>query len=543
MRYVVLLLLTTLLAAGAHAEPDDAEATVKKLLAPDPAADAPAGEIGFRLVAPNRLELHARGLDVATAFAQLRHLLRRNIVVAPDVQARFTGDLYDVTLEQALDVICASTGLVARERGSLIFIARATPETRLFKLSYARAADLAALLEPMLGPEGRITATKAAETGLRTDQENVGGDAYASPDALLVRELPDRLEQIARAIDALDVRPRQVLLEATILAAEVDDDRALGVEFTALAGTDFRATGSTSTGGTSVTLGDLPPEQLDESTGSAATGFLSELPSDGLTIGLLKNSLGVFVRALDEITDITVLANPKVLALNKQRGEVIVGRRDGYLTTTVTETSTVQTVEFLDTGTRLVFRPFIGEDGHVRLEIHPEDSSGGVTSDGLPFKNTAEVTTNILVKSGRTIVIGGLFRERAVSTIRKVPGLGDIPVAGAAFRSKQTEVKREEILILLTPRILAPPARRGGKRADFAAERLARAYLAQAQAALATGDRERAARLATAAERLRPGLAGLRALGRRLEPPAATDVEVTVRERVLAKTKSPKEPQ
>src|SRR5690606_22423310 len=112
----------------------------------------------------------------------------------------------------------------------------------------------------------------------------------------------------------------------------------------------------------------------------------------------------------------------------------LVGREDGYLTTTTTDTTTVQTVQFLRTGTRLVFRPYIGDDGYIRLEVHPEDSDGQVVA-GLPSKTTTEVTTNVLVKDGHTVVIGGLFRESDSRTRSQVPGLGELPIVGALFRN------------------------------------------------------------------------------------------------------------
>jgi type IV pilus assembly protein PilQ len=133
---------------------------------------------------------------------------------------------------------------------------------------------------------------------------------------------------------------------------------------------------------------------------------------------------------------------------------VIVGRKDGYLTTTVTDSATVQTVEFLDTGTRLIFRPYIGDDGYVRMEIHPEDSSGGLTGANLPFKITTEMTSNIMVKDGHTIVIGGLFREASDSAKSQTPFLGNLPVAGALFRNQRDRTTREEIIILLTPHVI-----------------------------------------------------------------------------------------
>src|SRR5205814_7865144 len=132
----------------------------------------------------------------------------------------------------------------------------------------------------------------------------------------------------------------------------------------------------------------------------------------------------------------------------------IIGRKDGYLTSTVTETAKVETVEFLDTGTRLIFRPYIGDDGYVRMEIHPEDSSGGLTSSNLPFKVTTEVTSNVMVKDGHTIVIGGLFRESSDTARGQVPFLGNLPGAGWLFRNQRDRTTREEIIILLTPHVV-----------------------------------------------------------------------------------------
>jgi hypothetical protein len=158
---------------------------------------------------------------------------------------------------------------------------------------------------------------------------------------------------------------------------------------------------------------------------------------------------------LEGVTDTTVLANPKILTLNKQKGEVIVGKETGYLTTTTTETTSTQTVQFLDTGTRLIFRPYIGDDGYIRMEIHPEDSDGGLqTAANLPFKTTTEVTSNVMVKDGHTIVIGGLFRESSQSTRSQIPVLGNLPWAGPLFRQQADTTVRQELIVLITPHII-----------------------------------------------------------------------------------------
>jgi type IV pilus assembly protein PilQ len=142
-----------------------------------------------------------------------------------------------------------------------------------------------------------------------------------------------------------------------------------------------------------------------------------------------------------------------VLVLNKQSGQVIVGQQLGYQTTTVTQTTSTQAVQFLDTGTILSFRPFIGDDGYIRMEVHPEDSSGSVTNN-LPNKTTTEITSNVMVKDGNTIVIGGLFHEASTSGRNQIPGLGNLPLVGALFRSQTDTTQRHEVIILLTPHII-----------------------------------------------------------------------------------------
>jgi len=114
-----------------------------------------------------------------------------------------------------------------------------------------------------------------------------------------------------------------------------------------------------------------------------------------------------------------------------------------------------QTVEFLEVGTQLRFRPFISNDGFVRLEIHPQRSSGIVDqTTGLPTEQTSEVTSNIMVRDGETVVIGGLIESKDINTTKRVPILGYLPGVGWLFSSEETKTQRNEIIVLLTPHIL-----------------------------------------------------------------------------------------
>ncbi len=420
------------------------------------------------------LEIHVRNAALADVLRMISVETRRNISISPSVRGAVTVDLYGVTLEDALDAIVAPAGLTWFERDRMLYVcspqereqierAGGQTELRVFELDYVRAADVAPVVAKLLSPAGQIVTTPDSPVpGIALDKESfdealragLGGKSRATGELLIVRDYPDVLEDVARVVARLDARPRQVLIEVVILRARLDENNALGIDFNALAGIDFRTVSAVSTGGQDLTLGQVPPVALDSELGSVQTHFRADVPPGGLSVGIMANNVGLFIRALEDITDVTVVANTKVLAVNEQPGRVIVGREDGYRTTTVTQTAAVQDVQFLETGTQILFRPFITSDGYIRMDVHPEDSSGGLTQDNLPFKDTTEVTTNVVVKDGHTLVIGGLFRELTSDARRQIPWLGNLPLVGPLFRSDNSNVVREEVIVLITPHIV-----------------------------------------------------------------------------------------
>src|SRR5208283_3799854 len=116
-------------------------------------------------------------------------------------------------------------------------------------------------------------------------------------------------------------------------------------------------------------------------------------------------------------------ASPRLLVVNKQRAELQVGDCLGYYTSTQTQTSTVQTANFMETGTQLRLRPFVGSDGIIRMEIHPENSTGALNAAGIPQTTGAHVTTNVMIPDGRTVVIGGLIEADHTYQMSGVPVL------------------------------------------------------------------------------------------------------------------------
>ena len=417
--------------------------------------------------AAGTVEIHVNDANLVEVLRMLSMQSQKNIIASKEVKGTVTANLYSVTVREALDAILAANGYAYEEKGNFVYVytkeelaareqASRQRKTEVIRLYYTPVATAVNMVKPVLSKDGEVAFTEPAKSGLESGSADAGGNSHSTEDVMVVTDYEDRIAEVKRVLAEVDKRPQQILVEATILRATLNEDNAMGIDFQVLGGVDF---GGLSTGTASIAagtrVGGVSQAAADGGVGFGSTGFTQNVPKQGgLQLGLIKNNIAVFLDALESITDTTVLANPKILALNKQKGEVIVGKEDGYVTSTTTDTTTVQTVEFLQTGTRLIFRPYIGDDGFIRMEIHPEDSSGGLTAANLPSKTTTEVTSNVLVRDGHTIVIGGLFREDSNSTRGQVPGLGNVPFAGALFRSQRDHTTREEIIILLTPHII-----------------------------------------------------------------------------------------
>ncbi len=432
------------------------------------AAPAGAGAADLNVNERGTVELHVQGADLRRVLQLLSTQSRTNIIATKDVQGTVTADLYEVTFTEALEAVLNSAGFRYVRKGNLITVM--TPEeykalqqakrklaVKVFRLHYIKASDAMTLITKALSEDGSASVSPDAEVGITPSGDKTGGNSLAGEDTLVVRDYAENIQAVTQILEGLDVRPPQILIEATVLRASLDEDNHLGVDFNALAGIDFRTLGGTTDVYTNMTTGNLPDAKLDSFSGGTRTNFNTGFDARSFKLGIVYNNIAFFIQALEAITDTTVMGNPKLLIVNKQRGEVLVGNRDGYITTTFTEQTASETVEFLETGTKLVVRPFVGKDGYVRMEIHPEVSTGGISDAGLPFETTTECTTNVIVKDGHTLVIGGLFRESITNTRAQIPLLGNLPYVGAMFRRRDEDTNRQEVIILITPHIIRHP--------------------------------------------------------------------------------------
>ena len=394
------------------------------------------------------LDISLRDADIRATLELLGKQGGLNILSSRSVQGlQITATLNHVDVQSALKAILKTAGLIARYEGAFIYVG--TPEdlqsidtaadkinTRVYYPNYVKASELQTLITPLLSPTvGKISVTTAAEVGIANDNSSAGGDAYTGNEVLLVRDYEQILWQIDQVVSDVDKRPRQVAIEAMILSVRLNDTNRIGVDFQLL----------------------RDKNNVRLFTDSPAATLASVTPNGGLKFGLLDSTLGAFLDALENIGDTNVIASPRLTCLNKQKAEILIGSKLGYVSTTVTQTFSTQTVQFLEVGTQLRIRPFISSDGTIRLEVHPEVSSGTVRVAGgftLPDKDVTEVTTNIQCYDGGTVIIGGLIREELSTTANQIPYLGNLPYLGVLFRRKVETTDRRELIVLLTPRIV-----------------------------------------------------------------------------------------
>ena len=359
-----------------------------------------------RLVVPLK---YAKAVQVANALNQLKSSVGQvvvdeasNTLVVNDVPGR---------LEQMQEVL----GKLDRPT-----------RMQVYHLNYTDAEKLKEKIQDMLTPIGTVAFDVRTNTAIVTD----------------LAEVVDRVDQVVRAIDTPD---GQVLIEAKIVKVNLTDDMDLGIDWQRV----FAGIRTTLGANFDVISGDV--------IGGTATG-------GALKVVSARTDSEVVIEALKKITKTDTLASPRIMVGNKQEAKILVGTKEAFVTTTTTVPATGSTVtapeiQFVDVGTKLFVTPIIKRNGYVQLEIRPEVSSAETVTfadNRIPIVTSTEAETTVMVKSGVTVIIGGLIEENNVKTQNKVPWLGEIPVLGLPFRGTTNTKDKTELVVFMTPQIVMP---------------------------------------------------------------------------------------
>jgi MSHA biogenesis protein MshL len=411
-----------------------------------------------------------------------------SVVADPDVDGSFTGELKNVTMIQALELILRPLGLDFTLRDNVLRVFKKQLQTRIFDINYVATrrggsrgvsggmqnAGNSAMSGAYGGANSGIGVTGASVGGNSGYGGGIGGgiassyatdgtdmfdelgkglETLASGDGkynldrkaglLQMTDYPDRLDRVATYLEAVETRVlRQVQIQAKVVEVELRDEFSAGINWD----TVFRVAADSAT----VT------QRLAGSTSSAFTM--------GLNIRDFKGVLTAFATQ----GRVNVLASPRVVAMNNEPAVIRVGTQDVFFVTNTQVDATTGAIlqtsvtpQSINEGVSLSVTPQISADGIIHLSITPSitERTGQATSrlgDTVPIISVRETDTLVRVHEGETIVIAGLMQERATVEKTKVPILGDVPLIGGLFRGENRQKRKTDLVIMLTPTILTP---------------------------------------------------------------------------------------
>lgn len=428
-----------------------------------------------------RLTLNFQDIETRAVLQLLAETSGKNIVVSDTVQGNVTLRLRNVPWDQALDIVMTTKGLDMRQNGNVIMVApaeeiaaRETADleaqlaiaelepvySEFLQVNYAKAADLSGLIE---GADGGT---------MLSDRGSIAVDDRTN--TLLVQDTAERLQDIRRMVRTLDIPIKQVLIESRIVVVNDDFSRDLGVRLGVTGfnedNNDLIVTSGTGTG-TDTMIGSALDNLADPANG---TVYPIEVPSLSNRYNVnvpIADAAGRFSLAVlgsDYLVDLEltaleaegrgeIVSTPRVITANQKEARIEQGVEIPYQQSA---SSGATTIQFKKAVLSLTVTPQITPDNNIIMDLRVhKDNVGEIISTGglggtVPSIDTRAVETQVLVADGQTVVLGGIYETERRESIKKVPFLGDIPFAGALFRSKQRVDNKAELLIFVTPRIL-----------------------------------------------------------------------------------------
>jgi type IV pilus assembly protein PilQ len=406
-----------------------------------------------------KLSLNFQDIEVRSVLQLIADFTGLNLVASDTVGGSITLRLQNVPWDQALDLILKTKGLDKRQIGNVLLVAPADEIAAREKLELETTKQIAELA-PVRLDIIQVNYAKASDVVslIQADEELISSRGFVSSDArtntISVRETADKLEEIRRLVTTWDVPVRQVSVEARIVRAQTNVSQDLGVRW----GAQGRATAD---GGTdSIVVGGSQGGLAGINT-TGALGLPSDLnvdlgvnnPSSSIAFGYIGTDvlLDLELNAFESDGQIEIVSQPRVVTADRQSASIKSGQEVPYQEAS---SSGATSTSFKEATLSLEVTPQITPDDKIIMDlIVTQDSIGEDTPNG-PAINTNEVTTQILVGNGETVVLGGIFESTNSKTITKTPFLGDIPYLGRLFKRTEMTDLRSELLVFITPKII-----------------------------------------------------------------------------------------
>ncbi|WP_166266511.1 type IV pilus secretin PilQ [Marinobacter caseinilyticus] len=405
----------------------------------------------------DKLSLNFQDIEVRSVLQLIADFTGLNLVASDTVSGSITLRLQNVPWDQALDLILKTKGLDKRQIGNVLLVAPADEIAARERLELETSKQISELA-PVRLDIVQVNYAKAADIValIKEDEELISSRGFVSSDdrtnTISVRETSDKLEQIRRLVNTWDVPVRQVLIEARLVRAQTDLAEELGVRWGAAGRSNINGSennigfaGSSNgapIGGSPLSLGGLNVDLgvTRANTSSVSFGYIG---SDFL--------VDLELSAFESDGQAEIVAQPKVVTADRQTAKIKSGEEIPYQEAS---SSGATSVSFKEAALSLEVTPQITPDDKIIMDLTVNQDSRGQETAGVPSINTNEVTTQVLVRNGETVVLGGIFQSETSTTITKTPFLGDIPYLGRLFTRRASVDERSELLIFITPKIL-----------------------------------------------------------------------------------------
>jgi type IV pilus assembly protein PilQ len=396
-----------------------------------------------------------QGDDVGAVLRLLARQAKINMVVSEAVTGTVTMRLEDVTALQAVSIIVKAKGLFLDKIDNVYYIKTAAErgaeptESSSYQFSYARAKDVAVLVAP------QMSSKEAVQVDERTN-------------TLFYRETRANMDHIKQLLVQIDKPTKQVMIEARLVEVTANPKQSYGINWSGVVGGP--------TNPQTLTYGAALPTLPQPGQNPPTSGFgLGNSQSNNLfanihsLVGqfaiLSAPQMSVTVQALNDDADAEFLANPRVVTADNMQAKIEIIRSQPVPQLNFNEqTATAVFGGFQDKkfGNTLVVKPSINKDDFVTLSVKPEISNkvgdstfvfAGATVTS-PVIDTRSLDSNVLIRSGDTLAIGGLLQDEVLKQRTKVPGLGDVPILGYMFQSRTNIRTKRNLLVFVTPTII-----------------------------------------------------------------------------------------
>jgi len=403
------------------------------------------------------ISLNFQDIPVRTVLQIIADYNEFNLITSDTVTGNITLRLDGVPWDQALDIILKVKGLDKRMQGNILMVAP-SDELAAREAKNLQAQQQVEELAPLYSEYVQINYAKAGEfaeliknedTSILSPRGSVSVDERTN--TLLIRDTAKSIEDIKRMVNILDIPVRQVIIEARMVTVTDDINEELGIRW-GITDTDGEYTSSgslagvdTAAGGSVPALSDRLNVNLPVASPAGALAFQVARLADGTILDLELS-------AMEKENKGEIIASPRITTANQKEAYIEQGVEIPYQEAA---SSGATSTQFKKAVLSLTVTPHITPDNKIILDlVVTQDTVSDVQSGTAPAIDTQRIGTQVLVNNGETIVLGGIYQQSIISTVSKVPVLGDVPYFGWLFRNTNQFNEKKELLVFVTPRIV-----------------------------------------------------------------------------------------